>query len=165
MNAKTDFLSFGEANSSSVSDAAPFSLKSYWNEVRNAIGGNNLDQSLFDCLQTLEKLKSLPESHDFHIQPEVADIASKLIAYLDKSYGIESPKLLPENDECVALTWENSVVKRHLAVYKDAIDIMFYSKNLKISCKDYLCDDGNFDFDYVGKTLSKSGKAKSITAV
>jgi len=164
MSGKSAFFIFGGTSSKSILEGDVGSPASFWNTVRSSVGGNNLDYKIFDFIQSVDKLKNLPEDHDYYIQPDVASIATKLVAYLSSSYGIDSPKLLPENDECVSLEWENGPITKNLAVYKDAIDIMLYNKFLKLSCKDYLCDDGNFDFDHVGKTLSKSGKAKSTTA-
>lgn len=140
------------------------SIKNFSQSVRTSPTANSLHPAIYDCFTTLEKLQALPEQHHLYLQSDVALIASQLIAYVSGSYNVDTPLILPENDECVALTWESGSMKQILAIYADAVDLTMYSKALDVACHQYLCDDGNFDFDRVGKAVSKSGTVNNITA-
>lgn len=168
MSSNTSIATIQSVSSSiSNGDAAGHSksVTQFSRELHTSIGSNSISPMIFDCLGTLSKLERLPDYHDLHLSRGVVRVASELIAHLARNYQIEAPKVLPENDECVALTWEFAGMKRYLAIYEDAVDLTLQNTALGVSCHEYLCDDYEFDFDAVGKAVSISGEPRSVTSI
>lgn len=121
--------------------------------IRNSIGGNRIDPQFYDIMHTLSMLSRLPDYHDFHLNNNVANQVTDILHYIIQNYEIPLPKLLPEDPECLSLTWDNGQIKRYLSLTEMDADLTFFNREADVMYVEELCRDGDINVDRIAKAL------------
>lgn len=163
-----------EAASSASTNSSPFDdsadqKRKQWTIVRNHYRSSSRPNSLrglrFAALyEALHTLGTLPEDHQFHLDPVVAKRASNYLGMISTNLDIEPPRLFPQDGEAAVFTWDIGPIKRLFTVDVDDVDLTDVNRNTMMRCDHELPEDWREQFPALlqelgGKILAFSSSA------
>ncbi len=106
---------------------------------------NSLRAFHFVALQrALQSMCTLPEDHEFHVDPAAARNAANLLGLVSENFNISPPRVLPQDGEAVVFTWDFGRLKRYLTVDEHEVDLMDLDKEMQSrQIHDIASDSGN----------------------
>ena len=87
--------------------------------------------------------------------------AADLLAMMSENFAIAPPKILPEDDGSVVLTWEAGDLKRYLTIDDSDIGIMDLNKRLRVKCVHDV--DGNEPFQALMSIVGAHSVSSSVS--
>lgn len=91
----------------------------------------------------VSKLCKLPEYDTLHVQKDVCLRVGELLGLLSAQTDVDPPKLFPQDDETLALTWTQGRFMRLLSVEEDEISLVDVDKRTQHRCSHDLSDSDN----------------------
>lgn len=133
--------------------------------ARTSVIQTNYNEIMFQkAEESLARLMGLDEDEYFHLGHEAGQRALQIVAFIKHSISISAPKILPEGEDDVALTWEDELVKRYVSISPDSVEIVDQNKNDPTAVTHYVGDDNGIDYQgliaHMGSPL-KSSTTKS----
>lgn len=120
---------------------------------------NYRTSQFFDLVRLIEDLSELDADSEFHIAGDVKKRAVKVLYLLRGMGDIDLPKVLPEGEECLSLTWENHPWKTFLTVYPDELEGITYNRETGIRCRELLGDEEKaVDIERISRSISVAPK-------
>lgn len=124
---------------------------------------NSKANQFFDILLLLDDLSSLHSGSDFHIGKGVKDRAVSLLCLLGGAEQLELPKVLPEGEECLSLTWDRHPWKTFVTIYPDEVEGTTYNRVSGIRCTAPLsADDASIDPKRIFEALAVVPKPNTV---
>ncbi|MDR3497262.1 MAG: hypothetical protein P4L82_21920 [Ancalomicrobiaceae bacterium] len=78
----------------------------------------------YAILSALRNMSKLSTDDEFYLDALTSERAQQLIGILSNNFDIDAPRLLPHDQEAIALTWELGMIKKYLTICKNEIDLM-----------------------------------------
>lgn len=110
--------------------------------------------SFYKLWRAIDLMRRMPEGHDMHVDTKVAEKAIQFLAKVNSNWEVDAPKLLPDNEEALTLTWDYGTIKRFLTVAADEFDLMDINKRSRVRCTHEVLDDESNSYEAL---LSKMG--------
>ncbi|MCP8886611.1 hypothetical protein NF348_05805 [Devosia sp. XJ19-45] len=82
----------------------------------------------------VKKLSELPSYHSLYVDPEVCVRATDLLGLLSAQTDVDPPRLFPQDEETLALTWTQGRFIRMLSIDEDDLSLVDLDKKSQHRC-------------------------------
>lgn len=111
--------------------------------------------------ESIVRLTMLDLDDPYHLDPDAGRRAIEILSFLRHNVLINPPRVLPEGEEDVALTWESDASKRYLSVSLDSVEVMDLIKADRSRTIEQIGDDTHVDLMKLIELLSAQTNSQS----
>ena len=125
--------------------------------------GANYRAYRFALLQNaIKTMVDLPVDANYRLDSETGKTASHLLALLENNYSVYAPRLLPHDEDILALTWDDSNYKTLLTVEEEEIDLIKINLHDKKQEFFDVADENGVDLNKLIESLSAKAKVATL---
>lgn len=126
-------------------------------------GKDDFRAKRFAALQeAIARLSLMNPSSDFFVEPGATRKAADFLALVSENYEITPPKILPEENDTLVLTWDVGDFRRYLSVADDSYGLLDIHNTKDVRCKHIIPDDEQAAIMALIAELRLSSKSSSV---
>jgi len=130
----------GKENLSAI--PAPLKVETLTNASTNSSLSSDFVGKRFDALlEAIARLPTMPKFSEFYMEPDAAKKACDFLGLLRQNYDVTPPKIIPEENDTVVLTWDMGEYSRYLSVADDWYDLLDIHHTKNFRCKHEIPQD------------------------
>lgn len=111
--------------------------------------------------ESIARLTELDLDDPYHLDADAGRRAVEILSFLRHNVKINAPRVLPEGEEDIALTWESDALKRYLSVSLDSVEIMDVIKADRSRTIEQVGDNTHVDLKKLIEILSAQTNSQS----
>lgn len=120
------------------------------------------NNELHDLISLLENMSDLDADDSFHVGGCVRDRAIKLLIFIARQHHVDFPKILPEGEDCLSLTWDKGALKSFITIYPDEVESTLFNRTSGLRCVYQISDGDEINFSNVSRALAETPVAKTV---